>query len=149
MGKQALKTSVEPKTAATVKARAAELGLSVSALIALAVETELGNFNVHKENKRLQEACREKDGQLAEAQEKVRALEWKLSETKTNLEATQREADENIKQIAVKLGVPDTVQHCRRRIDGLHKDVAKARHKLAQLLTRGLIARIFNIVPKG
>ena len=53
MTKERVSSDVDRKLRIELDAKAAELGISRAKLIEIALKSELGHFNVHKENKRL------------------------------------------------------------------------------------------------
>ena len=56
MTKERVSSDVDRKLRIELDAKAEELGISRAKLIEIALKSELGHFNVHKENKRLTEA---------------------------------------------------------------------------------------------
>ncbi|MYC75408.1 hypothetical protein F4X10_06520 [Candidatus Poribacteria bacterium] len=103
--------------------------------------------------------------QLTEQCETLKAECEKQSEAR---QALSKEYTERIKQIASHLGVPDTVAHCKQRIDELQvsiedkkkeRDCFKAKfekadsdyrtceNKLTLLLTRTWWERLWNVLP--
>ena len=57
MTKERVSSDVDRKLRIELDAKAEELGISRAKLIEIALKSELGHFNVHKENKRLTEAA--------------------------------------------------------------------------------------------
>ena len=56
MTKERVSSDVDRKLRIELDAKAEELGISRAKLIEISLKSELGHFNVHKENKRLTEA---------------------------------------------------------------------------------------------
>ena len=105
MTKERVSTNIERKLRLDLDAKANKLGISRAHLIETAIKSELDRFNVHKENKRLTQA--------------KAWLEEQFSERKAELTANHLD---RIKEIAVALGVPDTIEHIKQRIAELHKN---------------------------
>lgn len=165
--------------------RSKKLGISREKLIEIALKSELGRFNVHKENKRLKEQAaehqttydrleREKTELTEQRDEFERLLHDetdvcnKYDEQVKSLKKKIAKAEENLKQIASQLGVPDTVKHCKQRIDELQASIEDKRkerdcfktkfedsesnyqacdEKLTRLLTRNWWDRLWNTMP--
>ena len=67
MTKERVSSDVDRKLRLEADAKAEELGISRAKLIEIALKSELGHFNVHKENKRLTEARATADAETEEA----------------------------------------------------------------------------------
>ena len=65
--------------ASKLDAKAEELGISRAKLIEISLESELGHFNVHKENKRLTAERNRFKAQAEEAQSNYNACSEKLT----------------------------------------------------------------------
>ena len=189
MGKEKVSATIDRTVRREADKKANELGISRARFIELALESELGRFNVHKENKRLTEKARlseemrEQDEQryhatLQELNEKLTTAESEIAELTELREEVYDQldteidkvkvAEDNLKQVASHLGVPDTVKHCKQRIDELQESIedkkkerdhfkakfedaeSKARgfsEKLSLLETRTWWERLWNIIP--
>ena len=165
--------------------KANKLGISRAKLIEIALKSELGRFNVHKENKRLTEQAAEhqttydrlerEKTELTEQRDEFEKLLHaetdvcnKYDEQVKSLKKKFAKAEENLKQIASHLGVPDTVKHCKQRIDELQASIEDKRkernrfktkfekaesdyrtcsEKFTLLLTRNWWDRLWNTMP--
>ena len=144
MRKERISSDVDRKLRLELDEKANALGISRAKYIEISLKSELGRFNIHKENKRLTE-------ERAQAEQETVALRQQLTSEKTQLteqrdefekllhaetdaynkchervESLKKERDtfkENLKQIASHLGVPDTVEHCQQRIDELQESI--------------------------
>ena len=65
MTKERVSSDIDRKLRLEADAKAAALGISRAKLIEIALKSELGHFNVHKENKRL--TARNADAETEEA----------------------------------------------------------------------------------
>lgn len=203
MAKERISSDIDRKLRIEADKKANELDISRAKLIEIALESELGWFNVHKENKRLTEAknnaqqetaalrqqlttalathkdtCERLEREKTELTEQRDAFE-KLLHDETDVRNTYdaqvkslkkelARSGENLKQIASYLGVPDTLEHCKQRIDELQasiedrkkeRDCFKAKFekvesdyrtcetKLTRLLTRSWWERLWNTLP--
>ena len=79
MAKERISSDVPRKLRLKVDARAKELGTSRARLIQISLESELGHFNVHKENKRLTEERNRFKAQAEEAQSNFETCSTKLT----------------------------------------------------------------------
>lgn len=203
MTKERVSSDVDRELRIEADKKANELGISRAKLIELALKSELGLFNVHKQNKRLTEAKNKAEQETEAFRQRLTTVEaehkdtcHRLGREKTELTEQRDEfekllhaetdvcnrydeqvkslkkqlakAGENLKQIASHLGVPDTVEHCKQRIDELEgsiKDKTKERdcfktkfedsesnyrtcdEKLTLLLERNWWQRLWNISP--
>ena len=187
--KERVSSDINRKLRIEADKKANELGISRARFIELALESELGRFNVHKENKRLTEKARlseemrEQDehryhATLQELNEKLTTAESEITELTELREVVYAQldteidkvkvAEDNLKQVASHLGVPDTVKHCKQRIDELQvsiedkkkeRDCFKAKaeeaesnyrvcaEKLSLLETRTWWERLLNKIP--
>lgn len=190
--KKRISSDIDKNLATALDAKANELGIPRARLVETALETELGRFNVHKENKRLTERVKTSEQETAELRQQLTAAERQVTEltkqrdeferllhneTDTcnkydeqvkSLKKERAEAVENLKQIASYLGVPDTVKHCKQRIDELQesienrekeRDTFKAKfeeaeancrissEKVVYLVNRNWWERLWNILP--
>ena len=174
--KKRVSSDIDKNLVMALDAKTEKLGISRAKFIETAIETELGRFNVHKENKRLTERVTTAEQDIAELQhqldatqaahqetcdrlereknqltehrdefekllhdetdtcnkydEQVKSLKQELAtaEAKYEKECEDRqelsaEYAERIKQIASHLGVPDTVNHIKQRIDELETSI--------------------------
>ena len=112
MRKERVSSDIDRKLRIEVDEKAEELGISRAKLIEISLESELGHFNVHKENKRLTEAKARLEGQVSE-----------LTDTCDDLESQKNQLtvqhSDRINEIASALGVPNTLGHIKQRIDEL------------------------------
>ena len=201
--KERVSSDIDRKLRIEADKKANGLCISRAKLIEIALKSELGLFNVHKENKRLTERVKTSEQNIAELQHELNTAEAEHKDTCDRLErekielTQQRDEFEkllheetdvcnrydeqvkslkkkrdtfkaNLKQIASHLGVPDTVKHCKQRIDELQasiKDKRRERNhfkaqaeeaqsklnvcdtKLTLLLTRNWWERLWNTLP--
>ena len=112
MTKERISSDVDRKLRIELDTKANELGISRAKFIEIALKSELGHFNVHKENKRLTEAKARLEGQVSE-----------LTDTCDDLESQKNQLtvqhSDRINEIASALGVPNTLGHIKQRIDEL------------------------------
>ena len=165
--------------------KAKKLGISRAKLIEISLKSELGRFNVHKENKRLTEQAAEhqttydrlerEKTELTEQRDEFEKLLHeetdvcnRYDEQVKSLKKERDTSNANLKQIASHLGVPDTVKHCKQRIDELQASIEDKKRernhfkaqaeeaqsklnvcdtKLTLLLTRSWWQRLWNILP--
>ena len=158
MAKERISSDIDRQLRMATDAKANALGISRAKLIEIALKSELGKFNVHKENKRLTEARTRAEEETAELRQQLTTAEsdhkdmlCRLEREKTQLTAQRDEfekllhaetdaynkcyeraeslkkeratAQENLKQVASHLGVPDTAEHCTQRIDELQASI--------------------------
>ena len=79
MTKERISSDVDRKLRIEVDAKAEELGISRAKLIEIALKSELGHFNVHKENKRLTGERNRFKAQAEEAQSNYETCSTKLT----------------------------------------------------------------------
>ena len=79
MAKERVSSDVDRKLRIEVDEKAAELGISRAKLIEIALKSELGHFNVHKENKRLTGERNRFKAQAEEAQSNYETCSTKLT----------------------------------------------------------------------
>ena len=79
MTKERVSSDVDRKLRLEADAKAEELGISRAKLIEIALKSELGHFNVHKENKRLTGERNRFKAQAEEAQSNYNACSEKLT----------------------------------------------------------------------
>ena len=112
MTKERISSDVDRKLRIELDAKANALGISRAKLIEIALKSELGHFNVHKENKRLTEAKARLERQVSE-----------LTDTCDDLESQKNQLtvqhSDRTNEIASALGVPNTLGHIKQRIDEL------------------------------
>ena len=121
MKKERISSDVDRKLRLDLDAKANKLGISRAKFIEIALKSELGRFNVHKENKRLTEAHAQAEQDiLAEEQRaaELKAQRDRLASEKEQLTVTHTD---RIKAIASTLGVPDTIGHIKQRIAELNE----------------------------
>ncbi|RKU10820.1 hypothetical protein C6503_19230 [Candidatus Poribacteria bacterium] len=210
MAKERVSSDIDRKLRIEADKKANELGISRAKLIEISLESELGRFNVHKENKRLTERVKTSEQDIAELQHQLTTAETEHKDTRDRLEhektalrdelkaekvesdrrwsenqkligqrdvfeerakSLEKERDKfkaNLKQIASHLGVPDTVKHCKQRIDELQASIEDKKRernhfkaqaeeaqsklnvcdtKLTLLLTRTWWERLWNVLP--
>jgi len=185
MRRKRVYSDIEQSLSEEAEAKAKKIGISRAELIEIALKSELGRFNVHKENKRLTEQAAEhqttydrlerEKTELTEQRDEFEKLLHaetdvcnQYDEQVKSLKKKLAKAEENLKQIASHLGVPDTVKHCKQRIDDLQayiEDKRKERNrfkaqaeeaktkldtcseKLTRLLERNWWQRLWNISP--
>lgn len=134
--KPTIKTSVNPELKMKAKLNAEQLGMSESAYAALAIDAEVNKFDHRKEERK---AC---ENAVKHLEDKVKAEEERDA------------AIEDLKQVASHLGVPDTAEHCKQRIDEVQNQLQTTQSNLANTNsiikhyeTRGFWARVFNRRP--
>ena len=206
MTKERVSSDVDRKLRIEADAKAEELGISRAKLIEISLKSELGHFNVHKENKRLTEARAKAEQETEVLRQQLTTAEKQVAEHKDLCNRLEREktkrteqrdafekllhaetdaynkcyeraeslkkehakAEDTLKQIASHLGVPDTVKHCKQRIDELQESIENKRKerdtfkakfeeaqsnfetcstKLTLLLTRNWWERLWNTLP--
>ena len=79
MTKERVSSDVDRKLRLEADAKAEELGISRARLIEISLKSELGHFNVHKENKRLTAERNRFKAQAEEAQSNYNACSEKLT----------------------------------------------------------------------
>ena len=79
MTKERVSSDVDRKLRIELDAKAEELGISRAKLIEIALKSELGHFNVHKENKRLTGERNRFKAQAEEAQSNYETCSTKLT----------------------------------------------------------------------
>ena len=79
MRKERVSSDVDRKLRIEADAKAEELGISRAKLIEISLKSELGHFNVHKENKRLTAERNRFKAQAEEAQSNYNACSEKLT----------------------------------------------------------------------
>ena len=80
MTKERVSSDVDRKLRIELDAKAEELGISRAKLIEIALKSELGHFNVHKENKRLTEARATAEAETEEARKQRDTFKTKCLE---------------------------------------------------------------------
>lgn len=158
MPKERISSDIDKNLRIATDAKANALGISRAKLIEISLKSELGRFNVHKENKRLTEAKNNAEQETEALRQQLTTAEAEHKDTCNRLEREKTErteqrdefekllhaetdvcnrydeqvkslkkerakATENLKQIASHLGVPDTVEHCKQRIDELEESI--------------------------
>ena len=84
MAKERVSSDVDRKLRIEADAKAAALGISRAKLIEIALKSELGHFNVHKENKRLTEARTQAEEETEEARRQRDTFKAKFEEAESN-----------------------------------------------------------------
>ena len=84
MTKERVSSDVDRKLRLEADARAGELGISRAKLIEISLKSELGHFNVHKENKRLTEARAKAEEETEEARKQRDTFKTKFEESESN-----------------------------------------------------------------
>ena len=84
MTKERVSSDVDRKLRIELDAKAEELGISRAKLIEIALKSELGHFNVHKENKRLTEARAQAEEETEEARRQRDTFKAKFEEAESN-----------------------------------------------------------------
>ena len=84
MRKERVSSDVDRKLRIELDAKAEELGISRAKLIEISLESELGHFNVHKENKRLTEARIKAEEETEEARKQRDTFKAKFEEAESN-----------------------------------------------------------------
>ena len=142
MRRKRVYSDIEQSLSEDAEAKAKKIGISQAKLIEIALKSELGRFNVHKENKRLTEARASAENETEELRQQLATAEAEHKDTCERLErekaalicnrydeqvkSLKKESDTfkaYLKQIASHLGVPDTPQHCTQRIDELQASI--------------------------
>ena len=106
MAKKRISSDIEFEFYEKVKAVADLRKISISKLIAEALQVLIGNKALHKE--------------IAKQRFENQKLQNKLDASQSGKERLleqRKSAEQELKQVASKLGVPDTATHCRQRID--------------------------------
>ena len=84
MRKERVSSDVDRKLRIELDAKAEELGISRAKLIEIALKSELGHFNVHKENKRLTEARATAEAETEEARKQRDTFKTKYEDAESN-----------------------------------------------------------------
>ena len=84
MTKERVSSDIDRKLRLELDAKAEQLDISRAELIKVAVESELGHFNVHKENKRLTEARAKAEQETEEARKQRDTFKTKFEESESN-----------------------------------------------------------------
>ena len=84
MAKERVSSDVDRKLRIELDAKAEELGISRAKLIEIALKSELGHFNVHKENKRLTEARATAEAETEEARKQRDTFKTKYEDAESN-----------------------------------------------------------------
>ena len=84
MTKERVSSDIDRKLRLEADAKAEELGISRAKLIEIALKSELGHFNVHKENKRLTEARATADAETEEARKQRDTFKTKYEDAESN-----------------------------------------------------------------
>ena len=84
MRKERVSSDVDRKLRIELDAKAEELGISRAKLIEISLKSELGHFNVHKENKRLTEARATADAETEEARKQRDTFKTKYEDAESN-----------------------------------------------------------------
>ena len=79
MAKERVSSDVDRKLRIELDAKAEELGISRAKLIEIALKSELGHFNIHKENKRLTAERNRFKAQAEEAESNFETCSTKLT----------------------------------------------------------------------
>lgn len=140
MKKVRISCDVDLKLRKRLDAQAKENGISRAQFIEIAVENHVEGFNVHKENKRLTEARRKAELEINTLQQKNTTLEKQVSELKDSCDDLVSQKSQltlkhnnQIKEIASALGVPNTIDHIKQRIDELHTERDRWEQEKTQL----------------
>ena len=84
MRKERVSSDIDRKFRIELDAKAEELGISRAKLIEIALKSELGHFNVHKENKRLTEARAQAEEETEGARKQRDTFKSKFEEAESN-----------------------------------------------------------------
>lgn len=84
MAKERISSNVDKKLRIEADAKAEELGISRAKFIEIALKSELGRFNVHRENKRLTEARATAEAAAEEARKQRDYFKVKAEEAESN-----------------------------------------------------------------
>ena len=87
MTKERVSSNVDQKLRIESDAKAAELGISRAKFIEIALKSELGRFNVHRENKRLTAARAKAETAAEEARRQRDYFKVKAEEAESNYRA--------------------------------------------------------------
>lgn len=149
MRRKRVYSDIDKDLCVEAEAQAKKLGISRAKLIEIALKSELGCFNVYKENKRLTEAKNKAEQETEALRQQLTTAEAEHKDTCDRLEREKSElteqrdefekllhellhaemdevkdAQESLKQIASHLGgSPDTVEHYKQRIDELQESI--------------------------
>ena len=172
MAKERVSSDIDKNLRVAIDAKANALGISRSKYIEIALKSELGRFNVHKENKRLTEArtraeqetedLRQKlttaEDQIALAEELFGKKQAALEELQSEKTALTEQRDEFEKQLHAET---DAYNKCNERAESLKKErnrfKAQAEEaktkldacsaKMTLLLARNWWERLWNVLP--
>ena len=84
MTKERVSSDIDRKLRIEVDAKAAALGISRAKLIEISLKSELGHFNIHKENKRLTEARTQAEEETEEARRQRDTFKAKFGDAESN-----------------------------------------------------------------
>ena len=84
MKKERVSSDVDRKLRLETDAKAHELGISRAKLIEISLKSELGHFNVHKENKRLTEARINAEQETEEARKQRDCFKARYEQAESN-----------------------------------------------------------------
>lgn len=126
MTKKRVSTDIDRKLRSDLDEKAKALEISRAKLIESAIKSELGRFNLHKENRRLTESKAKLEDKISELEVEVNRLESEKSQLAIK-------HIDRIREIAVALGVPDTIGHIKQRIEELKKQCQQLGSEKTQL----------------
>ena len=162
MTKERISSDVERKLRIELDAKANELGISRAKLIEISLKSELGHFNVHKENKRLTEARTKAEEETEALRQQLTTAEQEHKNLCNQFEREKTELTEQRDEFEKLLHTEtDAYNKCYERAESLKKqrDTFKTRfedaesnyracsEKLTLLLTRNWWERLWNQLP--
>ena len=132
--KERVSSDIDRKLRIEADKKANELGISRAKLIEIALKSELGLFNVHKENKRLTERVKTSEQDIAELQHQLTTAEAEHKDTCNQLEREKTELTEQRDEFEKLLHAETDI--CNRydeQVKSLKKERAKATENLKQI----------------
>jgi len=133
MTKERVSSDIDKNLRIEADKKANTLGISRSKLIEIALNAELGRFNVHKENKRLTQAHAQAERDILAEEQRAARLKDERDRLASEKEQLTVKHTDRIKEIASALGVPDTIGHIKQRIAELNEKCEQLEREKTQL----------------
>ena len=138
MAKERVSSDIDKNLRMATDAKANALGISRAKFIEIALKSELGRFNVHKENKRLTEARRRAEEETAELRQQLTTAEGTCAEHKETCDRLEREKTQLTEQRdefeKLLHAETDAYNKCYERAESLKKerDTLKEKVQIAE-----------------
>ena len=134
MRKEKVSANIDKNLRKAADAKANQLGISRAKLIEIALESELGRFNVHKENKRLTEAKVRSEQETEALRQQRTTAESEHTETRDRLEREKNQLTAQRDEFEKLLHEEtDAYNKCYERAESLKKERATAQEHLKQV----------------